>query len=207
MNGPEVAADRTAGWLKQRVPARLRIIEERYDLRANSLPNPGSVESNETGPIALEDWPAIYVLPQRLNGLLLVDVREDGSELYQADYAIRVLVWVRADTYESTSKLRFRYTLAVREALLERKQLAAPATYGSGDLGAPVSDIAVKPETIREDYSDVIKDANRTIAGTFLDLGILVAETLDGPAPLGNANTIDVQLEHDTGDLPPHPGL
>lgn len=209
MIGPEGAADRAATWLAERIPARLRVVESRLQLPPGSLADPARVLSHETGPIAIEDWPSVYVLPQGLAGMQLVEVRSDASEVYRCRYMVRVLLWVRADSYASTDRLRKRYVLATREALLERKQLAAPATYGGGDYGQDTSSTVVDPSGIREDYSDVFTDdASRTIAGAYLDVPIIVTEVLDGPTPLGMvATTPEVSTTGDTASIPPHPAL
>lgn len=199
MQGPEGAAARAAGWLTARIPARLRLLETRLGLEANSLANPAQVLDHERGPIAVEDWPAVYVLPLRLEGLTLVDVEEDAGETYRATYALRVLAWVRADSYATTDALRKRYALAIREALLERKALkVAESTY----VGDPDADLAVNPDSIREDYSDVlVDDAKRTIAGVDVTVTVTVTERIAGPAGLGSANALEVT------ELPPHPAL
>lgn len=204
MNGPEGAATNVVAWLTTRIPARLRVLEQRYGLPAGGLPDPVKVLDHERGPIPMEHWPSVYVLSRGMGGMQLVDVRDDSSEIYQVTYGIRVLVWVRAEGYEAVDLLRKRYILAVREALLERKQLTPAATYGSGDLGSPTAQTMIAPETMREDYSEVILDSGRTIAGAYLDVNVLVTEVLDPIYPaLGTAETID----SDTTLLPPHPGL
>lgn len=209
MFGPEGAADHAAEWLAGRIPARLRVLEERYQLDAGTLPDPAKVRSYEAGPIAIEDWPSVYVLPQRLERMDLIEVRSDSSEVYRCRYVVRVLLWVRADSYASTDRLRKRYVLATREALLERKQLAPAPTYGSGDYGTDTSSTVVDPSGIREDYSDVFTDdANRTIAGAYLDVPIITTEVLDGPTPLGTVSTTpEVSTTGDTASIPPHPAL
>lgn len=204
MIGPEGCADHTVTWLAERIPARLRVLETRYELDPNTLPDPVRVVAQERGPLAIEDWPSVFVLPQRTRSQRLVEVRADGSEVYRVRYWLRVLAWVRSDSYPTTDQLRKRYVLAVREALLERKQLAPAPTYGAGDFGTQVSDVVVVPESMREDYSDVMTDDNgRTIAGAFIDVDVDVEEVLDGPPALGLVETTQV----DTDALPPHPAL
>ena len=187
MLGPEGAGDRVTAWLTTAIPARLRLLETRLGLAASSLPNPALVVGHDTGPLGLEDWPAVIVLPGRLEGLELADTTTDGAELYRARYALEVLAWVRADDYRTTDDLRKRYVLAIREALLERKQLAARQAYGTP---APAGNVfAVEPDSIREDYGPVVTDeATRTIAGVRLDVVVVVAEELAAPAPMGTVN-------------------
>ena len=199
MQGPEYAAARAATWLRGRIPAQLRAIELRLDLDPGSIADPVMVLDHETGPLGIEEWPAVFVLPLRLEGLELVDVEADGSELYRATYALRVLSWVRASDYPATDALRKRYALAVREALLERKALeVAPGVW----QGNPDADLSVDPRSIREDYSDVLVDeAARTIAGVDASVNVRVLERAAGPAPLGRADRFDVD------PVPAHPAL
>lgn len=202
MDGPEGAGALVAAWLTTRIPARLRLLEARLDMTAGTIVDPARVLSEDTGPIAIEDWPSVYVLPQRLDRMDVVDVDAQG-ETYACRYVMRVLMWVRASTYADTELLRRRYVLATREALLERKQLRTAPTYGSPEWGQLVGNITVDPASIREDYGPMIDDEGRTIAGAFIDLNVLTAERMAAAAPLGLTDTVEV----DTAPLPPHPGL
>lgn len=197
MQGPEHAADRLTGWLTDRIPAQLRALEARLDVAP--IADPAQVLAHERGPIGIEDWPSVFVLPLRLERLALVDAEADGSELYRATYAIRVLAWVRADGYAATDTLRKRYALAVREALLERKSLELRPGVWTGN---PDGDLTVDPTSIREDYSDVLTDdAARTIAGVDTTVAVTVLEHVAAPADLGTV------LDTDVTPLPPHPAL
>jgi hypothetical protein len=206
MQGPEGVAELVRGWVEQRLPARLRIIETDLDLAPGSLANPTRVLSHEVGPIALEDWPSVYVLPQRQAGMALVDVNEDAGETYRVTYALTVLAWVRADGYAATDTLRKRYALAIRETLLERKTLAPPEHYAAGNPHAPA---AVIPTSLREDYSEVMTDeAKRTIAGVSVSVDVLLVESTLPPPALGSVAALDVRTKpDDTADVPPHPAL
>lgn len=208
MLGPEGAAEHARAWLAERIPARLRVLEDRYDLDEGTLADPVRVLAHEVGPLAVEDWPSVFVLPQRQTGMTLIDVRDDASELYRVTYALRLVGWVRADGYAATDQLRKRYALAIREALLERKSLTPAPTYGSGDYGDTEA-TTVDPASLREDYSEVFTDqAKRTIAGVIVDVTLIVFETLDGPAPYGTLLTpVDVEETGDTSGIPPHPAL
>lgn len=203
MYGPEGAATRVTAWLTQRLPVRLRIIETRQDLPAGSLVDPARVLDHEVYPIALEDWPSVYVLPQRTVTMTLVDVVDGAGEVYRTTYAVRLLAWVRGDSFTGTTRLARRYALAIREALLERKTLTVA-------LDA-VGEFAVAPDTFREDYSDTFtdpQDAARTIGGILVDFNVTVIEVLEGPAPRATVAATEV-LESlaDTANVPPHPGL
>ena len=195
MLGPEGAARHAVTWLAARIPARLRVLEARYSTPEAPvvLPDPVRVLDHEVGPLGVEDWPSVFVLPLRQEGMTLIDVREDASEVYRVIYAIRVLAWVRAEDYAATDQLRKRYALAIRECLLERKTLTPAPTYGSGEYGASSEDNVVDPTSIREDYSDVLVDeARRTIAGVDVTVNLIVTEVLDGPTALGTVEDVEV---------------
>lgn len=206
MLGPEGAASHARTWLATRIPARLRILEARYSTPTAPvvLPDPVQVLDHEVGPLGVEDWPSVFVLPLRQEAMQLVDVRQDSSEVYRVVYALRVLAWVRAGDYATTDQLRKRYALAIREALLERKTLTPAPTYNSGDYGAATEDNVVDPGSIREDYSDVMVDAaKRTIAGVDVTVNLIVTEVLSPLVnALGTAEDLDV-----TPTLTPHPAL
>lgn len=200
MLGPEGAGERARAWLADRLPANLRRLETALALDVKSLPDPVQVLAQETGPLALEQWPAVYVLPRGTTALDLVDVLPDAAEVYRVTYNVRVLLWVRADSYGTTDQLRKRYVLATRTALLERKTLTTATAYAATTVG----DVTVDPSSIREDYSDVMTDeAGRTIAGAYLDVLLTAVEVLPGPTTLGSADELTV----DEAPLPAHPGL
>jgi hypothetical protein len=187
MYGPEDLGRRAVDWLYGRIPARLRIIEARLDQQdpehaPHQLADPAQVLDHERGPIGLEDWPSVFVLPQELTATQLVDVHQNGGEEYLNTYRVQVLAWVRADSYESTSRLRLRYALAIREALLERKSLKLGAGLTAGD---PHHDLTVDPSSIRESYSPLIDDEGRTIAGVTVTVSITARELLEPPPALG----------------------
>lgn len=201
MIGPEGAGERVRAWLEARIPARLRILETRLGLTPGSIGDPDHVAGEERGPLGIEEWPAVYVLPQTMRSLELADVDGEAGELYRATYGIRVLAWVREDGYAEVDLLRRRYVLAIREALLERRTLQlSQSVY----VGNPDADLAVDPRSIRESYGDLLTDEStqQTIAGAYLDVDVTVAELLEGPAKLGTVTTADV-----TGTELPHPGL
>lgn len=208
MRGPEGAATLVCAWLTARIPARLTRLEEVLGLDAGTLPTPGLITAQDRGTIGLEQWPAVLVIPQRMEQLELTDLGSDGSELYRVGYRIRVLTWVRAEDHESTATLRNRYALAIRETLLERKQLTERATFGSGAFGQDTSEAAVRPETITEDYSDTfVDDAGRTIAGGWVELVVTVNELLEGDTAAPAASSITVAETGDTSTIPQHPAL
>lgn len=210
MYGPEDTARRVTAWLALRIPARLRILEarldvERPDTKPHRLSDPAQVLDHERGPIGLEDWPSVFVLPQELTASQLVDVLDGGAEEYLNTYRVQVLAWVRANGFEATSNLRLRYALAIREALLERKSLTLPSGTVVGD---PDWDVSVDPRSLRESYSPLIDDEGRTIAGVTTNVAVTVRERVAPFNTYGPLAGVDVDVTaDDTLALPAHPAF
>jgi hypothetical protein len=208
VNGPDGAAGQLTAVLKDLVPARLARIRVAQGVDPEDLPDPMLFVDHDHGPLALEEWPAILVLPQNMVGMTRVDVIEGGREVYQVTYAVRILCWVRHHTWAGTDLMRRRYVTAVREALLDRRNLtASTGAFGASDAGLLNGQVAVAPSTIRESYSDVFTDANgQTIAAASTDVNIMAIELTDATS-LGTADTVDVVVSADTDGVQPHPGL
>lgn len=199
MGGPEAAAARIAAWLAATVPERLQAHTTVGNVgwgEADEYPPPALVLDHDAGPIPTEDWPAIIVLPQTSTSMRFVGIEPDDADVYEVGYRVRVLAWVRGRDHADTSHIRFGYLVAIREALLQRKQAATVA--------AADGLFTVDPGSLREDYSDVMTDdAGRTIAGVYVDVDVLQVETVDTGPPIGTAEAIDA----DTRTIPPHPAL
>jgi hypothetical protein len=207
MIGSEGVGQAVAAWLEYRLPTRLRILEARLGLQPGELVDPSLIEDHETGPIAIEQWPAIYALPQKMSDLKVVETAE-GDQTYRVTYPVRILAWVRANDYGTTDLLRKRYALAIREALLERKQLTPAPEYGGPGWGDHTAAVTINPASIREDYSGLVDDqSGATIAGTWVDVDVTFTETLEGAAPLGQVADFELSEHGDTRRVPPHPGL
>lgn len=206
MIGSEGVGQAVAAWLEYRLPGRLRILEARLGLPDGHLVDPSLIEDHETGPIALEQWPAVYALPQRMSDIKVVETAE-GDQTYRVTYSVRILAWVRSGDYGTTDLLRKRYALAIREALLERRQLTAAPDYAGPGWGDHMAAVTINPTTIRENYSDLVDEtAGGTIAGSYVDVDVVFTETLEGADPLGRVEFIDLTEVADTHDVPPHPG-
>ena len=192
MNGPEGAAELIRGWLETAVPRRLAIIEARLPAGTPPVPRPALVAAEDRGPIGIEWWPAILCLPTITRRMDFVGA-DDAGEVYRVTYAMQVLAWVRGEDHPATSLLQRRYALAIREAILERKSLRAT-------FGRP-SDATIDPASIVEDYSAVTTgEGGATIAGLQVNVDLIVAELVPGPAPVGRADTLTVAAV-------PHPAL
>lgn len=195
MEGLEGIGQRVSAYLADVIPTRLDELAIR--LGVDPMAHPTGVLAQETGPLAVERWPLIYVLPRRMRRLEFAELTDDGTELYLGTYDVEVLAWVRADGYAATDQLRKRYGLAIREALLARRSLT-----GTVDE-AVTAQLTTEPGTLVEDASDVFTgEAGATIAGISLRLDVTALEALaPTPGPLGTADTLSVAVE------PLHPGL
>lgn len=212
MIGPEGAAELGAAWLALELPGRLEQLATRLELADGQLPAPALVLPYDEPNLALEDWPAVFVVVEELLNLTLAEVHQDGGETYRSRYRALVFAWVRSDGYLEVDELRKRYVLAIREAMLYRKSLTPVPTYGAGTFGVQPPGIAVDVNSIRESLSPPLTDGNgRTIAGAYVECVLIVEEYLAGPPALGTALELDASpalLERDdTATVPPHPAL
>ncbi|WP_288797848.1 hypothetical protein [uncultured Arsenicicoccus sp.] len=213
MRGIHAAATRAAEWLAAEVPTALDRIRISEALDPADLPSPEHVWGHDINQLGIDDWPAVLVVPGQQRGMQYLDALDDGGELYAVTYSLIIYGWVRAEDYEATARIRDRYGLAIREALLTRKQMSAARAWD--DPTPRTADAWVKPETIREDYGPPTSDGRRTIAGVEVRLDITVIEQLSGPTVLGDAaapvtKTVTPEPTSTGGDtrtLPPHPAL
>lgn len=186
MLGATHLTTRTAAWLADEVPRQLATIRTTTGTPARLLPDPLRVIGHDVRELGIDEWPALVVTPATMGGMSRVDVNPDGGETYAVTYSATVYAWVRGDTYADTTRARDAYALAIRSALLTRKQLTAATAFGQLPPGATVW---VKPETIREDYAPVTDDGARTIAAVRVDVDVVQVETWDGPTVLNTTDT------------------
>jgi hypothetical protein len=179
MLGPEDTAERVTAWLAPRLPDRLDAIAVRRGDAPGTIGAPARVLSHDRTTLALEDYPAVLVMPQLMRSATPLESTDAGM-LYLCTYDVRVEWWVRGATDEAVDTLRRRYALAIRELLLERQSLTV---RGDATAGA----FAVVPTTVRESYSDVLTDDVSTLASGALNVDVRVAEELltdTGPRPV-----------------------
>lgn len=216
MKGAEGAADLVATWFGTALPDRCARIRARLNLPPEAFPPPALIAPHEHGPLALEEWPAVLVVPRALADMRLADTVDDGTELYLCGYQLRILCWVRGESVGETDLLRKRLTLAVRETLLSRKQLTPLPRYGSGPygggqygIGVGGPDTAVRPTTIREDYSQLFTDGRHgaVIAGSWVDVQVAVLEAAEPLLTRGRADRVDLTTTHMPDTPGVHPGV
>lgn len=191
MSGPEDVAELLRAHLADAVPTRLDELRAELSLTTKVLPDPKLVTAQERDLVNLAEWPAIFVVVQRLEGLRRNDgPNEDGTVTYRARYPVRVFVFVRADGYEPTDLLRKRYVRATREVLFAGQEVAE-----------------LDERSYSESYSDVGQDDNkRSIAGFYADFTVELDEDLaarpatPAPDPDGWAMTVEEATL-------PHPAL
>ena len=170
------------------LPARLAEVEARLGLDAGTLAMPTLIGATDVRLIPPESWPALMVVVTTAGGRRLVEVLPEGN-VYEAAYTVRLMPLVRADGFEVTGTLRDRYDAAVTHAVLAHQVLAGGRMGGS----------------VVNRYSDVVRDedAGATVAASFVEFDLVVAETVTVPT-LGEVETVEVEA----AALPPiHPAL
>lgn len=192
MNGPEDVAEAIRSHLATALPERLALLRLALAADEATLPDPALITAQERDLLDLGEWPALFVVVQRLARLRRVDgPNADGTLDYLADYPTRVFGFVRGQGYETVDLLRKRYVRAVREALFTAQE----ATH-------------IDEASYVESYSDVDEDSQkRSIAGFYADVTVTVPETMPAPsAPVPAPDPDGWDLVIDVEALP-HPAL
>lgn len=209
MYGPEVAADRLAARLRDRLPGQLAALADDLDAADGDLPPPALIEPHDRmRPLGIEEWPAVFVVVTGVAGVRSAR-RDDAGEAFAVRYPFRVYLWLRHESDTAVDLLRKRYVLAVREVLFARRallaaELAANRTYLPDAAAGPYVD----PLALREDYAPLaLDDAGRTIAAAYLEAELLAAELVAAPPSLGTVDEGLVAAAADTAGIPPHPAL
>lgn len=164
--GPEGLRERINDRLAAVLPGVLATLEAELGLAAGELAQPSVLEPVETRLLAIERFPAILVT---LIDAPLVRVEDWGPPLeLRIETIARLLAFARGTSYEAAGTARDRYMLAIRRAVLGRRDFAGP-------------DVAVMVETYRESYSEVGNDTSkRSIAAGFAEVRFATHE--DVPA-------------------------
>jgi hypothetical protein len=189
--GPEDIADAHVTLLSDEMPDKVAELASELAVPAGDIPAPALITAQERDLLNLTEWPALFVVVQRLDGLRRVDgPNEDGTVTYLSRYPVRIFGFVRGHGYEVVDLLRKRYVRAVREVLFAGQEA-----------------IELVESTYTESYSDVDEDASkRSVAGFYADFVAEVAENLAGRPHAADAPAdgwdIDVDL-----DVLPHPAL
>lgn len=191
MNGPEGTAEAIVALLAAGMPVELAALADELNVPPAKLPAPRHVSAQERDLLNLAEWPAIFVVVQRLERLRRVDGPDvDGAVPYRGRYPVRVFVFVREADYEATDLLRKRYVRALRTVVFAAQEA-----------------VELDEATYVESYSDVgVDQSKRTIAGAYADFVVEVDELLavragtPAPDPAGWAINLD-------DGLLPHPAL
>jgi hypothetical protein len=135
--------------------------------------------------LALEQYPALYVVPQRTRpGVRRVDVEPDGAISVQITYSVRVYAMVRGDDEHQADDLRSSYVEAVRAVVF--------GGLAIGSAGAA----QVSTATYAEDYSAVTPDVSGALAGAYHEFDVTVLELVEPEEePAGTADEIEVTTE------------
>jgi hypothetical protein len=197
MNGPEDVARAIADTLRAAMPAATAAVAAAVGASEADVPPPALVTEQERDVPDLSEWPALFVVVGRLEGLRRVDGPDElGQVIYRARYPVRVFIFVRVSAgtrngYEAVDLLRKRYVRAVRDVLF-----AVQETTRLDEL------------TYTESYSDVETDANkRAIAAAYAEAVVEVDETLTPAVPATLAPDPAGWTVELTETLLPHPAL
>lgn len=96
--------------------------------------------------VALDEWPFLLVVPQADPQVQRYDVADDGAKVYEVLYSMTLFVWVRGDTYQSTTAARGRMAQVVKECLLIHQKLSPVAQIDESSIAVRHSDVAPDPD-------------------------------------------------------------
>lgn len=172
--------------LSARLPAKTAQMRTRLDLADVDLPDINTILGHEPDQVGIEYWPLVVVTSRGTKDARPMESDEDGFRRWLIRYDTRCTVWVRGDTYEQTTGVQQRLTLAVTEALLADLTLTDVVRLDDTSLTTSMSDVATT-------------ESGRTLAGARLDFALTVAETLERtPLPV-----VETVIDPDTSLLPP----
>lgn len=179
-------------------PGQLDEIADRVGVtRPAGLPNPKILPPSEVAKLSIGDFPCYIVTVWDAPRMERVDLDpadlDDPNDLpdrplygsrWRVRYVLRVFTFARGATYAETNFGRFRYALALREAILGRPSM--------GDQR-----VIVDETSWREAYSELESDARakRTIGAAYAEFGVDVIEDLGAPAP-GAGEVLEVYTEN-----------
>lgn len=201
MRGPEGAQALLEGYLAATVAAALDAQAARLGIvdrttvppRWPALPNPKIMPPAEVAKLAEHDFPCLIVTiwdvarVERIDPSILADI-DDPNDLpvdladgprYRVTYTSRVFSFARGKDYADTQRTRFRYALAVRECLLGRPSLNSPG-------------VSLDETSWRESYSELERNASRTIGASYAEFQIGIEEDLVAPEPGILADVLEV---------------
>lgn len=178
MRGITGATAAVAAHLTATLPAKVDELDGRLAYPPDApLEAPELITTEERPRLDGNAWPAIFVAGQDTTRVDLDDPNVDGAGAvrYRITYRLRILCFVRGATFADVTRRIGDLTLAVREVILPGARLdayaAEPGHYDPTDLA--------------ESYSDVgTTDARRSIAASYVDVSVIMEETLS-PAEAG----------------------
>lgn len=179
MRGVEGVVGAVLTRLQDGMPGKLADLRDRYGVADNSLEDITRWLDHEPDDIAIDKPPMVVVTEltsDTVDGPMRVTGDGGGGSVYVLRYRVTVFAWARGRTYDTTTRNRRRYALAVRELLLQ-----APGLGPTQDPGA----IRLRPESLVETYSEVARDGQtrEIIAGTALAVAYDSEEYLEALLP------------------------
>lgn len=170
MIGPDGVAAAIADALTDRLPAATAGLRARLGMLPADLPDVTRVVAHEPDQVGIEQWPMAVVTTLGDRDWRPLGVDPTGARSWRVTYQVRVHVWARGDTYQTTNRTQRLLYQAVVEAILT-------------DL--TVGDVTIDDRTLTGSMSGIeATDAGRTVAGARLDLDCTVEETLPQAAPV-----------------------
>ena len=167
MYGPQFAKEYVTTFLQNDIPTRINRYRNGWILDDISLPVPATYVSYE--PLALDSWPTIITVAISTKSFSRFYPEATGDPVYNATYAMRTYVWVRADGSEQATIMRDRLTTVVRSALLDRPCFSRSS----------VRDARVEESTLSEEYSDLtLLKGDRVLAGAYIGYDITMEEVI-----------------------------
>lgn len=204
MDGPEGAQARLEAFVRAQVPGQLDAIAADLDIadrtvplgpnRPAPLPDPKVLEPSDVAKLSIDQFPChiVTILDTPLIERVDADLADLDDDLdapqtstgvgYQVTYVARIFTFARGATFAETNAARYRYTLALRQAFLRHPGLASAGAAH------------INEATWRESYSDLDRDARRTIGASYVEFRLTQAEDLVA-AETNYAGTLEVIAE------------
>jgi hypothetical protein len=162
--------------LRSTLPRVLERYRRAYEVDASDAPDPEVYAPGPPPMTSAEGYPAVYVTPLELVALR----RSETPGEFNARYRYEVIVYVRGSDMRHAQVVRDALGASLRAALLEIPRLSPRVTLST--------------TTLVERYSAIEAVAGGTLAGVGAEVELHAEEESLPPLPLGNADTIEVDV-------------
>lgn len=176
--------------LNEALPGKVDAIRERHGYSEWELPDPAPALPYMPEITTIGDFPAILVTYQEMqqeDSTLTTPESGAFTEMYVFVYQVEVYIICRSDSYESTEVQTEIMESAVRETILQRKDIS-PDTLADGES------IVINPVKVASQPSDVVPDgSSRFVGAVVVNFPVKVNEAVESPfASRGVAESIPV---------------